>query len=636
MPSDEAHEQYELPSRRRDHDEYPLPTRQTLTKRILAHRILTWTTLIFAIASYILTSLYAWHPQLISRNEIFGGSPSRALRVLTVLSTLANWILTATISQSFDLMWGMLLGRKNGLCLLSGLALQPGTGLDGHVEIICKKHEGGVKPHAWSAAKILSMTIIPILGIVILTKGYSIGPFNATLATLLQPLADGVFGTRFKDFLSDPDLVREVSTNADRKGCSNTHLNDTKIPCRSRFFVPGGIEQFAPQLLNGNAFSGSDDVQPLLAKNLRGLQLEFEENGSITFDQKTNCIRQGYRLGAYQLCLKDVGVNQIATYLTPCPKSLAANMACMSNATWPLDEGWGTTLSTYTRFANVTYNGLNGTIMDHQFPNDSLTPVKITAPELLQVFQVLFSPADPNSTYGDFLSRLGIVANKPVEPLTIWQYFQGLAELSQTDSRVNRRAMIGLQSLLAIPIYHCQAKDFVELRRLLLSQIDNSPIFETLGVDIVNLFPVVEPDTDIYPAIMRWTLKVGRGSLFAYIVLAGTTLSLCIVMNIMATFTVVGRRFKHMGPFPLFTHLCDCETTYRDGTPVPLEHFHDLEAGQRLTKASKMRVKIAEQRSQNVSEGSRRAVGQLQEQIVELTGKKGLEVGVVLFRPKTT
>lgn len=311
-------------------------------------------------------------------------------------------------------------------------------------------------------------------------------------------------------------------------------------------------------------------------------------------------------------------------------------MACMSNATWPLDEGWGTTLSPYTRFANVTYNGLNGTIMDHQFPNDTLTPVKITAPELLEVFQVLFSPADLNTTYGDFLSRLGIVGNKPVEPLTIWQYFQGLADRSRADIRVNRQAMTGLQSLLAIPIYHCQTKDFVELRRLLLSQIDNSPIFETLGVEIVNLFPVVEPDTDIYPAIMRWTLHVGRGSLLAYIVLTGCALFLCVVANAMATFTNAGKRFKHMGPFPLFTHLCDCETTYKDGTPVPLKAFHDLEAGLRLMRASKMQVKVIEKDIQTNLEVAGHPVSQSQEQTLELNGKNGLEVGVVLFRPETT
>ncbi|KAH6715881.1 hypothetical protein BKA61DRAFT_334378 [Leptodontidium sp. MPI-SDFR-AT-0119] len=509
----------------------------------------------------------------------------------------------------------MLLARSVGLCLLSGLALQPGTSLDGHVEIICKWHHGGFQPRAWSTFKIISMTIIPILGIVILrdveavplfyqktnesvARGYSIGPFNATLATLLQPLSDGVFGTRFKDFLSDTDLVIDVSTAADRKGCSNAHRNDTKLPCRSRFFIPGGIEQFAPQLLVDERFSGSDDVQPVLAKNLRGYHLEFQESGSVVFDQQKDCIRQGYKLGAYQLCLKDVGAHQMATHMTPCPKSFAASMACMSNTTWPLDKGWGTTLSTYSRQADVTYNGLNGTIMAHKFPNSTLTPVDIAASELLQVFKVLFSPADPNSTYGSFLDRLEIVANKPVEPLTVWQYFEGLVELSETDTRVDRRAMIGLQSLLAIPIYHCQAKDFIELRQLLLAQVNNSAIFETLGRDIINLFPIVEPDTDIYPAFMRYTLQVGHGSLIAYIALACVTLSLCLVANATASITAVGKTFRHMGPFPLLTQICDCEIMDGNGRSVPLEHFREMEAGQRLSRASHMHSKLVGRNTQ--------------------------------------
>lgn len=140
-----------------------------LTKRIFAHRLLSWTTLILAIAFYVLTTLYARHPSLISRIFLFGGTPSRALQVLAVLSMIANWLLGATISQSFDITRGMLIARSAGLGLMHNLALQPGTCLDGHVEIIFKWHEGGITPRAWSMAKVTSMLIIPILGIVILS-----------------------------------------------------------------------------------------------------------------------------------------------------------------------------------------------------------------------------------------------------------------------------------------------------------------------------------------------------------------------------------------------------------------------------------------------------------------------------------
>ena len=145
------------------------------------------------------------------------------------------------------------------------------------------------------------------------SRGFGIGPFNSSLAPLLQPLTDAVFGTRFKDFLSDTDLVVDVSSASDRKGCVASHQNDTDNTCRSKYFVPGGIEQFAPRLLVDVEFAGETDIQPVLAKGLQGYFFEFKSSDSVVFDQRTDCVRHGYPIGAYQLCLKDVGLHQIAS-----------------------------------------------------------------------------------------------------------------------------------------------------------------------------------------------------------------------------------------------------------------------------------------------------------------------------------
>lgn len=518
--------------------------------------MLSWTTLILAFTFYILTTLYAWHPELVSRHSLFGGTPAKALRVLAILSSTANFFLSASISQATDLIHGMLIARHAGLDLLSALALHPRTGLLGHAEIMFRWDYGRLQTRVWSALKAVSMAIIPILGIVIMrdveaipifyqnasvsvSRGYGVGAFDSSLAPLLQPMADAVFGTRFKDFISDPHLVSDVSTDADRKACSNTHGNNSEIICHTKYFIPGGIEQLDPTFLVDKDILGDRDIQHILAKNQYGYFFEFQENESVVFNQQADCARYGYALGAYQLCLRDVGLQQIAASLTLCPKSLAGNLSCLNNATWPLEGGWGTILSTYSRPADVVYNGLNGTIMSHKFPNTTLTPVNINAPQLLQVFNILFNPSNPNTTYGSILAQLGIISNRPTEPLTIWQYFQGLAKIN--DRRAKRRAMIGLQSLLAIPIYYCQAKELIDLRRLLLEQIDNSVLYRTLRVDIANLFHVVEPDTDIYPALMRFTLRIGHSSLLAYIVLAGCALSVCIIATVMAWLRGWGR-----------------------------------------------------------------------------------------------
>lgn len=265
----------------------------------------------------------------------------------------------------------------------------------------------------------------------------------------------------------------------------------------------------------------------------------------------------------------------------------------MSNATWPSDEGWGTILEVNTRHADVTYNGLNGTILDYHFLSDDPSPVNITASDLLGVFNVLFNTSNSTSAFGKSLSALGLASNKPVEPFIIWQYFQGLVELAKNDTRANTRAQMGLQSLLAIPIYHCQAKDFAEMRRLLLEQIDNTTaIIQTLGLDLVNQFPIIETDTDIFPAVVRYKLDVGQGYLFAYIILSGSTLLLCLIASSFGSCTDVGRKFRHMGPFPLLTDVCDCKIVDANGNEVPWERFRSFTEDGRLEMVKGMHMKM--------------------------------------------
>src|SRR5438046_2841423 len=167
-------------------------------------------------------------------------------------------------------------------------------------------------------------------------------------------------------------------------------------------------------------------------------------------------------------------------------------MGCLSNTSWHSHEGQGTALSLFQRRATIAYNGLNGTILSHAFSDATRTAVNISASELLQVFDTLFGPVNRTSTYGQALAVLGLGNNKPVAPLSIWQYFEGVRELSRTDCRVNRRAITGLQSLLAIPIYHSQAKNFAEIRRLLGGHSSDNNT--TVGQAILSLFPEVSPD----------------------------------------------------------------------------------------------------------------------------------------------
>ena len=254
--------------------------------------------------------------------------------------------------------------------------------------------------------------------------------------------------------------------------------------------------------------------------------------------------------------------------LTICPKDLGSHFQCMTKSTWPSSKGWMTSLSYSTRKANIGYNGRNGTILFHEFLGDPKN-VTINASDLLSVFNVTFTQRVDNTTkWGDILYKLGIGSNRPIAPLIVWQYFEGIAGLSASNSGSSRRAITGLQSLLALAIYRCQNKDFAEMKRVLLAQLDNdTDLGQELGPQIVELFPTAEPDTDIVPAVIRYNLNVGRATLIAYILLSGASLAACLAAQIIALFTGLSKK-QNMGTFPMIDRERKWEVRYGNDRPV--------------------------------------------------------------------
>jgi len=250
----------------------------------------------------------------------------------------------------------------------------------------------------------------------------------------------------------------------------------------------------------------------------------------------------------------------------------------------------------FQRHANIAYNRLNGTILSHEFL-DSPEAINISSPDLLGVFKTLLEPtkSNPDTTFLSYLTLLGLGANKPVLPLSIWQYFEGLKELQVTIPQTTRRAITGLQSLLTIPIYHCQAKDFAELRKLLIGLASNNTnaAAQQLGQSIVELFPDVEPTVPIYPAFLRYNLQVGPHSLLAYMVISSFTLLLCLVAQLIGSFTEPGRKAQDMSSFPTRNILTDFEIRDEKGKRVPRETFMDmngLSERDKLERMAKMKI----------------------------------------------
>lgn len=59
--------------------------------KVFRHSIPSWISFLLAVAFYVLTVLYAWRPELVSRIELFGGSPAKAIRLLAILSGIRKF-----------------------------------------------------------------------------------------------------------------------------------------------------------------------------------------------------------------------------------------------------------------------------------------------------------------------------------------------------------------------------------------------------------------------------------------------------------------------------------------------------------------------------------------------------------------
>jgi hypothetical protein len=138
--------------------------------------------------------------------------------------------------------------------------------------------------------------------------GYGTEDFNATIAEILQPAAQLLVGALFADFLADPHYV-DLMSDSDKNDCAVNWSETGGRPCRSSYFLPGGIESADAALLNSSDLSSSDYV---LALNQRGTVLDFEDGDSQwEFDTTSECSQYGFDQASFAVCFRNKAQNVI-------------------------------------------------------------------------------------------------------------------------------------------------------------------------------------------------------------------------------------------------------------------------------------------------------------------------------------
>jgi hypothetical protein len=181
-------------------------------------------------------------------------------------------------------------------------------------------------------------------------------------------------------------------------------------------------------------------------------------------------------------------------------------------------------------------------------------------------------------------------SNKPTAPFFIWWYFYRIRQLQLQNPRANTRAVAGLHSLLAIPIYYCQVKGFAELRSLGYNTTNS------FAASVMSQLPFAEADTTLVPATIRYALDVDPNTIIPYIALGGLTLLLCFLTLALTTLVSLGKSISS-SPYPTLDFYMKYSVYDEERGVVDFERFRDMNgcsdaAVRRLV--GNMKVKIAQ------------------------------------------
>ncbi|KAF2727751.1 hypothetical protein EJ04DRAFT_581808 [Polyplosphaeria fusca] len=527
-----------------------------------------WLSACLALALVILTSVYASRSDLLDGRRIIGRSPSDVLLVLRVLSELAGLLLAATIAGTFEEIQWMLVKRNGdhpGMAFTDYLGLQPGTGVCGLFRLAFGGRIPKLSSRIWSAVKLISMVVVPLLNVVIMsdvntvatfnklnatpsTYSYGVGEFNASLAAIWHPMADLLFSTSFMYFLTDGTRVIDITPAGAREDCTQGISSEGK--CKLSYYVAGGIGDFAPSLLA----SGDARADAFLAENQQGYVFDYEDgNKDWTYDLDNECVVFGADIAAWALCLKNGIDNEIRARVIDCPADVATAFQCQTSTSWIQNEGFDTKLRTWYRHASIAYDRVNSSILTHSFnPAQPKAAAPIDAADLLHAFALVFKSSNAVSPFASALTALGAGNNTATAPIYAWWFFHGVSRLSSEDLAARRRGISGLQSMLSIPIYHCQFKGMAEVRDL---GYDNSTF---IGQAILAAFPSANATTPIFPAALRYVIVIDPATLIAYIALGGVTLLLCFAALAVVTFKGSSARTGGPGSFPMIDYVTRC------------------------------------------------------------------------------
>ncbi|ORY16003.1 hypothetical protein BCR34DRAFT_598035 [Clohesyomyces aquaticus] len=540
---------------------------------------LAWISAILAVTFFTLTVSYATEKSRFTSVKFVHSSRSNSILVLRVLSEITSVFLGATIHSTFEVVQWVLISRPDGIRLPQFLSLQSSTGPLGLLVLALGRglpySQWSIKPRLMSLLRLLAEIAIPVIAVLIMSnvnidtvylpiertvQPFAMGmePFNASVASELGVMEDLLFNIDYVYFLENPQHSLGISPEAD--GCTRGMAMSSNKSCSRRVLMTQ-----AKQMVDANLnFDTSLNSEIVLSNNQQVYLLEYLDNIPVS-SQDLECQRINSGPACYTLCTREAKAGLIEATLKICPPELVVKNNCLNDTTWEASPGFTTTIRASFLNASVSYNRLDGRILDHKIASEPILTCN-NASELLRAMTIVLNTTMPAQS-----SLWSPILGAPTHffgRLFAGQMYR-IGKLMAVDPSARIKGVNALQNILAMTLFYCQNG---VLSQTVLAQtvwpIAPNKTTTTLPQYHRGLFSGQDKTATVALAETRYRVNVGRATLMAYVVLSGVALTICIVVLVIGSLCELAKLDAEPTLWPALDFWTQCRVEDGNGTLV--------------------------------------------------------------------
>ncbi|KAF2478336.1 uncharacterized protein BDR25DRAFT_348589 [Lindgomyces ingoldianus] len=558
---------------------------------------LAWISAILALSFFSMTVSYATEKSKFTSVKFVHSSRSNTILVLRVLSEITSVFLGATIYSTFEVVQWLLISRPDGIRFPQFLALQSSTSQLGLICLVFGRglpaNQWPMKPRVMSLIRLVAEVSIPVIAVLIMIthsrllgnvntypayipiastmQEYAFGmqPFNASVASQLGVMEDLLFNINYVTFLSNPLHSIDQSPHSD--DCSRGIAVFSNHSCTRRVLM---TQEY--QMVDANLHLTKDqDSEVVLSKNQQIYELEYHDNIQVS-DENLECNKIHSGPAYYNICTRNADDGWVQAALIACPADLVVIGKCVQDRSWESDAGYTTSLRPSFLNATVSYDRRIGSILDHKAESEPI-PTYIDASDLLRAMTVILNTTIPSQVAADWNPILGPPSH--FFGRLIAGHMYRISKVMENTPSARVKGVNALQSIIAMSLFYCQ-NGILAQTVLPFAPNANTTTTTTTTNARPNFhegaFEGQDKTSLIALAETRYRVQVGRATLFAYVVLSGLALTICIIALVIGSICELIKFDAEPTLWPALDFWTQCRVEDKNGALVQAQKRADL------------------------------------------------------------